>query len=160
MCIVRESTNVVTYTIEHVLLINATVMYLGIHDLFVYMLLQLYLLCFPTVIQKFSGVAPITQKSGNKCIVLFRYACPKFIRQTFVEFAGLSIAHSMWAKAFYTMQIDKGKTYQMAVRALAFRWIRIITKCWKENKTYDEMTYLKALQKRKSPVLKYLATTP
>jgi len=110
-------------------------------------------------VQKHSGVAPITQKSGNKHIVMFRIACPKFIRQTFVEFAKLSIQHSIWARAFYTMKIDRGKTRQMALRALAFKWIRIITKCWKERKAYDELIYLKALQKRKSPILKYITAT-
>jgi len=107
-------------------------------------------------VQKFSGVAPITQKSGNTQAILFRFACPKFIRQTFVEFAESSIPYSIWAKAFYTMQKAKGKSYQMALRALAFKWIRIITKCWKDNKPYNEVTYIKSLQKRKSPLLKYL----
>ncbi len=107
-------------------------------------------------VQTISGVAPISQKSGNMHIVQFRHACPKFMRQSFVEFAGKSIVYSLWAKAFYKMQIDKGKSFQMALRALAFRWIRIMTKCWKDNKPYDELTYLKALQKKKSPLLKYM----
>ncbi len=90
-------------------------------------------------------------------ITSFRYACPKYNRQSFVEFAGHSIDYSMWAKAFYLNQREKGKSYQTAVRALAFRWIRIIYKCWKENKPYDELTYLKSLQKRQSPIIQHLA---
>jgi len=109
-------------------------------------------------VQKWSGVAPITMQSGQMKVTLFRYACPKYIRQSFVEFAGCSIDYSMWAKAFYQIQREKGKSYQSAVRALAFRWIRIIYKCWKENKPYDELTYLKSLQKRRSPIIKQLAT--
>ena len=99
-------------------------------------------------VQKMSGVAPIMIQSGQMKITSFRHACPKYVRQSFIEFAGHSTEFSMWAKAFYQMQRDKGKSYQSAVRALAFRWIRIIYKCWKENKPYDELAYLKSLQKK------------
>ena len=112
--------------------------------------------CSSDDVQKWSGVAPITIQSGQMKITLFRYACPKYIRQSFIEFAGCSIDNSIWAKAFYQIQREKGKSYQSAVRALAFRWIRIIFKCWKENKPYDELTYLKSLQKRRSPIIKQL----
>ena len=109
-------------------------------------------------VQKLSGVAPIIRQSGQMKITSFRYACPKFTRQSFVEFAGRSTDYSMWAKAFYQMQRNKGKSYQSAMRALAFRWIRIIYRCWKENKPYDELAYLKSLQKRCSPIISQLAT--
>lgn len=108
-------------------------------------------------VQKFSGVAPIIRQSGQMKITSFRYACPKYIRQSFVEFAGRSTEYSMWANAFYQMQRDKGKSYQSAIRALAFRWIRIIYKCWKDNTPYDELAYLKSLQKRRSPIIGQLA---
>src|SRR5262249_56621405 len=35
----------------------------------------------------FSGIAPVTRKSGRQCQVYRRYACPKYLRQTFHEFA-------------------------------------------------------------------------
>jgi len=43
------------------------------------------------------------------------------------------------------------------IRALAFKWIRIVFRCWKSNTPYDESTYLKALKKRGSPLLKFAA---
>lgn len=108
-------------------------------------------------VQKNTGVAPIIRQSGQMKTTSFRYACPKYDRQSLIEFAGCSIEYSMWAKAFYQIQRDKGKSYQNAVRALAFRWIRIIYKCWKDHKPYDELAYLKSLQKRRSPIIKQLA---
>lgn len=42
----------------------------------------------------------------------------------------------------------------MAVRALAFKWIRILYRCWQDRIPYDETTYLNALQRRGSPLLK------
>ncbi len=38
-------------------------------------------------LQRYSGVAPVTQRSGKKSWVHWRWQCPTFIRQTFVEWA-------------------------------------------------------------------------
>ena len=38
-------------------------------------------------IATFSGIAPVTKQSGNSRVVHRRYACPKYMRQTFHEFA-------------------------------------------------------------------------
>jgi len=54
----------------------------------------------------------------------------------------------------YEQQISKGKSHNVAIRSLAFKWIRILFRCWKNRKPYDESTYLNALKKRGSPLLK------
>ncbi|MEP6168821.1 MAG: transposase, partial [Rhodopirellula bahusiensis] len=56
-----------------------------------------------------SGIAPITEQSGKRKFVIARWACTKFLRQTFHEMAGLSITKSRWAKAYYEDQKAKGK---------------------------------------------------
>jgi hypothetical protein len=38
------------------------------------------------------------------------------------------------------------------VRALAFKWIRILFACWKQRTPYDPQRYLEALQHRGSPL--------
>jgi hypothetical protein len=38
-------------------------------------------------------------------------------------------------------------------RSLAFKWIRILYRYWKTGKVYDEAVYLKALERRGSPLL-------
>ena len=60
------------------------------------------------------------ERSGKQSWIRWRYFCPKFFRQTFVEYAEQSIQHSFWAKAYYSMQRAKGKGHYAAVRALAF----------------------------------------
>jgi hypothetical protein len=37
-------------------------------------------------VQRLSGIAPVTEKSGKSTYVHIRRACPKFLRQTFHEF--------------------------------------------------------------------------
>ena len=101
----------------------------------------------------FAGIAPVIERSGQSCWTRWRYFCPKFLRQSFVEFAGESVKHSAWAKAHYASQRAKGKSHAAAVRSLAFKWIRIIWKCWQTNTPYDEAIYLACLKKRNSPLI-------
>jgi transposase len=101
--------------------------------------------------QNYSGISPVMKASGKTARVCFRLACPKFLRQTFHEFAGHSIGQSEWAKAYYEhLRNDEKKTHHAAVRSLAYKWIRIIFRCWKDGKPYDEQVYQKSLRRRGS----------
>jgi transposase len=110
-------------------------------------------------VQRYAGIAPVTESSGKKHWVHWRLQCPTFLRQTFVEWAGATIPRSFWAAAYYRQQRDKGCSHQAAVRALAFKWIRILYRCWKTGTPYDESTYLNALKRRGSPLLNSIAAT-
>jgi hypothetical protein len=55
------------------------------------------------------------------------------------------------------MQRDRGKHHHAAVRALAFKWMRSMFRCWKNHLQYNEMIYLKSLQQRQAPLLEYLS---
>lgn len=101
----------------------------------------------------FSGVAPVIERSGKSSWTRWRYFCPKFIRQAFVEYAGESIRHSEWARALYVSQKAKGKSHHAAVRAVAYKWIRIIWKCWQTRTKYDEARYLEVLRMKGSKLV-------
>jgi hypothetical protein len=47
----------------------------------------------------------------------------------------------------------KGKGHQVILRALAFKWVRVLWKCWQTRTAYDEARYLKRLLLRKSPLV-------
>lgn len=111
-------------------------------------------------VSTFGGIAPVTKKSGKSHVVHRRWACNTFVLQTFFEFAAHSIKFSAWARAYYTMMKERTGGHQASVRALAFKWIRIITRCWKDRTLYDEQCYLEALRKRHSPVLKHIIELP
>jgi transposase len=99
-------------------------------------------------IQCHSGIAPVVESSGKQHWVHVRWSCPKFLRQTFHEWALHSIASSSWAKTYYDQQRLKGKSHHSAVRALAFKWIRILFRCWQDRKPYDCILYEKAIKLR------------
>ena len=107
-------------------------------------------------VQKHSGIAPVTKRSGQMEWVHWRWQCPKFLRQTFVEWAAQTINKSAWAGAYYRQQRAKGSSHHTAVRALAFKWIRILYRCWQDRTPYDESKYLEALRRSGSPLLKLL----
>ena len=103
-------------------------------------------------IQRFSGIAPVTESSGKRHWVHWRMACPKFLRQTFHEFAAASLKKSLWARAYYQQRRQQGASHHAAVRALAYKWIRVLYRCWQNRTPYNEAQYLEALRRRHSPL--------
>jgi transposase len=109
-------------------------------------------------IQSHSGIAPVTERSGKALWIHHRLACPKFIKQSFHEFADQSIRFSPWARAYYDQQRGRGNDHHAALRALAFKWIRILFRCWKNRKPYDEEQYIQSLRRHGSTLVQHLAS--
>ncbi len=105
----------------------------------------------PASLQKLVGVAPVREKSGHQLWTHWRWQAPRFLRQTFVEWAGQTVVYCPWARAYYQNMIARGKSHHVILRALAFKWIRVLWKCWQTRTPYDEARYLQQLLKRKSP---------
>lgn len=105
------------------------------------------------------GIAPVTIRSGNSRVVKRRWATDKFQLQSFHEFAGASIPHCAWARECYHVQRKRGKSHHAAVRTLAFKWIRIIWRCWQDRTPYDDARYNRALAVRGSSLAHNITTT-
>lgn len=106
-----------------------------------------------SALQSHAGIAPVTERSGKALWVHDRLACPKFVKQTFHEFADQSIRFSPWARAYYDQQRDRGNDHHAALRALAYKWIRILFRCWQDRTPCDEATYTEALRRHGSPLV-------
>jgi hypothetical protein len=102
--------------------------------------------------QKFSGIAPVLERSGKMEWVHFGWDCPKFVRQTFHEWASHSIGFCDWARAYYEQQRKAGKGHHATVWPLAYKWIRIAFRCWKDGVPYDDSRYVASLRRRGSPL--------
>jgi transposase len=111
-------------------------------------------------LQAFAGVAPVTQRSGKRTSVRRRWACPTFLLQTFHEFAHWSRSKCSWASAFYQQQRHAGKGHHAALRTLAFKWIRVLYRCWRDRTPYSEERYLENLRRRNAPLLAFLNSSP
>jgi transposase len=105
----------------------------------------------PASLQKLTGVAPVREKSGQQLWTHWRWLAPTFMRQTLVEWAGQTVVYSAWARIYYQRMQTKGKGRGAILRALAFKWLRVLWKCWQTRTPYDEPRYLEQLLHRKSP---------
>ena len=104
----------------------------------------------------FSGIAPVTRQSGKQRQVSRRYACPKYLRQTFHEFADSARKWCPWSKARYRMLRDRGMKHHAAIRKLARSWIRILYRVWQTRIPFDADRYLATLQRRCPEITPYL----
>jgi len=107
-------------------------------------------------VQTYSGIAPVTIRSGKSKWVQRRFACPKFVKQTFHEFARMSIRYCDWARVYYQDMRQRGAKHHASVRALAYKWIRIIYACWRDRVPYDDKRYMQALRKAGSRIVKLI----
>jgi len=103
-------------------------------------------------LQDYAGQSPVTRSSGKSRVVQRRRAAPHFVRQTFHEFAEQARRYSRWSKAYYDELRSRGVKHHAAVRALAFKWSRIIYRMWQTGELYDEDRYIACLIRRNSPL--------
>jgi hypothetical protein len=70
----------------------------------------------------------------------------------------MPIRYSFLARTYCHQELrDRGKAHNAAVRTVAFKWLRIVFRCWQDRKLYDEARYLLSLRARQSPLLQAAA---
>ena len=104
----------------------------------------------------FSGIAPVTKQSGKTRRVCQRRACPKFLRQTFHEFADQARKWCPWSRAYYQLQRSRGLKHHAALRKLALRWIRILFRVWQTRTPYDPQRYLASIVAKNPEITRFL----
>lgn len=101
---------------------------------------------------RYIGVLPVLERSGGRKWVHWRWSAPKFLRQSFVEWAKQTTRYCEWAGAYYALQKRRGKRPQAIYRSLAAKWIRILWRCWHDRTPYDDARYCAALKDHASPL--------
>lgn len=108
----------------------------------------------PEAAQKIFGVAPVIQSSGKSRKVHRRWSANRFLLQTILEWCHQTIRYCPWSKAFYEQERNRGVGHWAILRALGFKWIRVLWKCWQSRTAYDGEWYLRSLELRGSPISK------
>jgi len=54
------------------------------------------------------------------------------------------------------MRKAEGHRHHEIIRGLAFKWQRILTRCWKNRQCYDELRYIERLRQTASKLIAYL----
>jgi len=104
----------------------------------------------------YAGIAPVIERSGKQQWTHWRWRSPTYVRQSIVEYATHSICFCPWAKVYYRAKRADGKGHQAVIRALAFKWLRILFRCWKTQTPYNEAAYLDSLAKHGSWIAQVL----
>lgn len=93
-------------------------------------------------LQAQAGTVPLTRQSGKSCVVRFRVACNKYLRQAIWQLAFHSLRQSEWAKHYYQQCRARGHQHNQALRALGAKWLKIIFRMWQHQVPYDESYHL------------------
>jgi hypothetical protein len=96
--------------------------------------------------QALAGTAPVLWQSGQYRKVRMRQGCVKPLRNTLQQLAGDRLQTEAWARDYVQRQRAKGKSYAMAIRALANQWVRIIYAMWQTHTAYDRAKFEAAQQ--------------
>lgn len=107
-------------------------------------------------VASFSGIAPVTRQSGKSRVVHQRWACPKYLKQTFHEFANSARKWCPWTKARYRQLRDRGMKHNATIRKLARSWIRILFRVWQTGQPFDCKRYIAGLLSRNPELAAYL----
>lgn len=93
-------------------------------------------------LQAEAGTVPVTRQSGKSCVVRYRVACNKPLRQAMWWVAFQSLTQSEWAKSYYQQCRARGHRHNQAMRALGAKWLKIIFRMWQHEVPYDEQYHL------------------
>jgi transposase len=96
----------------------------------------------PKVLQAVAGTCPVTQRSGKRKIIYFRWACDHEFRHIVQQWAKLTLDVSPWAEAYFSAVLPHCRNSNDAIRRLANRWLEILWRLWQDRKSYDQAYHL------------------
>jgi transposase len=105
----------------------------------------------PAGLQALAGTCPVTDQSGKRRLVKFRFSCDRQFRWIAHEWARSSLSQSVWANAYWQQIRPRCHSDQHAYRCLANRWLAIAWKLWHSGQTYDETYHLQQRMQRSKP---------
>src|SRR5271165_2709649 len=84
-----------------------------------------------------SGVAPVTRRSGKRCVVLMRQACHLRLRTAVYHWARVAIQHDVRSRARYAELRKRGHSHGRALRSVADRLLAVACAMLKSQTTFD-----------------------
>ena len=105
----------------------------------------------PAGLQALAGTCPVTEQSGKRKRVKFRYACDREFRHLAQQWAIASLSTSVWANTYWNQLRPRCHSDSHAYRCLANRWLVIAWKLWQTRTVYDEAYHLQQRAKRSRP---------
>lgn len=88
-------------------------------------------------LRSYSGVAPITRRSGKKLIVLMRRSCNERLRNAIYHWSRVSSQCDERSREHYAELRSKGQTHGRALRGVADRLLAVLISMLKSGTLYD-----------------------
>ncbi len=92
-----------------------------------------------------SGVAPLTRRSGKRCVVLMRQARHLRLRTAVYHWARVAIQHDARSRARYAELRKRGHSHGRALRSVADRMLAVACAMLKSQTTFDPEHALEAV---------------
>lgn len=116
----------------------------------------------PDVLTVYSGVAPVTRSSGTRrqrrkngqrapTHVAMRRGCNRRLQTLLWLAARNSVARSDWARAYVRHRLAQGHAYNSVIRALAYKWTKVLAQILATRVPYDEELHLRDLVRNDTP---------
>ena len=102
-------------------------------------------------VQALAGTCPVTDKSGKRKVVKFRYSCDREFRDIAQNWALASRSESIWANTYWLNIRPHCDSDSHAYRCLANRWLGIVWTLWQTHQEYDESYHMQQLAQRRKP---------
>jgi transposase len=88
-------------------------------------------------LRSYSGVAPITRRSGKRCIVVMRQSCNERLRNAVYHWSRVSAQCDDRSREHYAELRRKGHTHGRALRGVADRLLAVLVAMLKSGALYD-----------------------
>jgi transposase len=105
----------------------------------------------PSSVQALAGSCPVTDASGKRKVVRFRFACDREFRTIVQQWARCSLRTSVWANGYYERVRPHCSSESHAYRCLGNRWLAVAWALWQKGEPYDEAYHLQQSMLRRTP---------
>jgi hypothetical protein len=90
-----------------------------------------------TTLARAESVAPVTRRSGKRCVVVMRQACHMRLRTAVYHWARVAIQHDELSKRRYRELRKRGHSHGRALRTVADRLLAVACAMLRARTTFD-----------------------
>jgi transposase len=103
-------------------------------------------------LRSYSGVAPITRRSGKRCVVVMRQSCNERLRNAVYHWSRVSAQCDERSREHYAELRRKGHTHGRALRGVADRLLAVLVAMLKSGTRYDPEFRNTSFQGNEQPI--------
>jgi transposase len=88
-------------------------------------------------LRAYSGIAPVTRRSGKKCVISMRQGCNERLRNAMYHWSRVSIQHDVVSREHYRRLRSVGHPHGRALRGVTDRLLAVLVAMLKSGEPYE-----------------------